>query len=181
MEKYEVKNLFNYFIIGILILSNIGCTWYAEYIYYIEDIDLYVKMKKLRNHARIYFSKTLEFETDYIEFVNHPGMPDMDLYYHPPYNIYAINEDGKEIVSIQQGYFQIANIEEHTVDAMGREYLGGPSTASYAMPFRTFLTDSTFFDYPNYHFLTNDDAYGFSIWNPDGDLLEVTDISFSFY
>ena len=122
--------------------------------YYIPELEIYLKFEKIQSKkARVYFSRTKEFTTDYVDYTYYPDGPCTDIYYLVPNKLYVI--DGGEITETESKHFDISVINDYTNNHSWRLEENQDSSDSSDWNKKAYvraMKDSVFIKEPHYLF-----------------------------
>ena len=139
------------FIIGIFMFSRCAERLKGKD-YYIPELEMYLKFEKIKSKkARVYFSRTKEFESDYLEYTYYPDGDYSDIFYLAPNRLYVI--DGGEIIEAKHKDFDISVVNDYTRDHDWWVNCDTTvdSTNWHKKAFYRAMKDSVFLKDPHYH------------------------------
>ena len=146
-----------FFVIALLYI--IWLFWNWRQTFYIQEIDMYVRIERIPfNDVKMSFSKAENFGDDYVKYDCSSDVVYMDIYYVPPSSIFVSGAS-----CIQHDKFQIVGYE---IKKKHKKRVLGPD--AWVPDYYDEYTDSTFIKNPSYHFSIYDYFSGFSLEAPDG-------------
>lgn len=170
LEKRNLSKRVHILIVLCLLVSS--CIISSEGQGYVEDANLYLKLSFKGDYegGRIYISRSDTFGSDYIQF-NYTQVTAPMLYYIEPDTIYVIDKDSFYVTDIKNKQFVVKYINhnyppELTLDADSATFYGFLETME-----KIEREDSIIESKQHYTIGFHDNANGFTVFNPSGEVI----------